>query len=792
MPDSAPLAHDPAPRPAGRVTLHTLGECRVAVQRDGRTTTLTPASDRLFTLALLLAAEPGRPLPRARAAAWLWPDVPRADALHALRQLVYRLRRLGAPVDGGDAHLVLAPQYVTPDGTPDALPPTSRCLPDWRPAGDALEEWVDRYRARTEAGARAALVRALEDARDEDRDRAAIAASLLEIDPHSPLGRAALPHVAVHERPAPAHDLPFVGRDALIAAVRAHAAAARQGRGTTLALTAAPGAGATRTLAELASVARAHGLQTLPRPATPPDPADGPVPDATPDAASNVPPNAALHGPSTARPNSHPDAAPDFAGALATAVLALLDRPGALGASPAAHRTLRRLTATRTLPAGHALLRRLGAAVAELARAVAAERPLLLLVATPCITSADRLVASAVARDLRHSATLAAFVVPADTARADSAPLGPAAHAFPLAPLDPNDAARLATRAARARGHSLSAADLAWCVAIASGRPADAISLAHRCATAPGSRALPPSIAYALHDRLSQLRPRTRAVAALGALVHPLTTEVIAHALGRHDMAVAAALADLRRAGLPTIVDPGAVPDTRRDPARRVTRDAARTIGAIALTTLAPADRELLERQAARGRSPASRATQRLVASRIASTAAVSAPPSRTSALPVSSVAPRPWRATTPTSTNSRPNAATRVLPSSANDAAPSPRASASSAARAATSSACTRIVAGDSASPSTNASPSRASASPRRSVTRHDSPPRADRRASTSSKYNRRASAGRPAAGATGAPTRAWTAASAAALPAAAAACGAGECETSGSPDARNGGSTP
>lgn len=707
MPATAPLAARPtspatAPRTTARVTLHTVGECRIVVTRDDSATTLTPASDRLFTLALLLATEPGRPLSRAQLAAWLWPDLPASPARHALRQLAYRLRQLGVTVDGDADHLTLAPQSVAPPATTraDGTPRGGRCLPEWHPPGDALAAWVDRYRALIDGATRAALARALEDAHKANRDAFTLAAALLELDPRHPLARATLPRPAAVRERFSAPPLPCIGRDEVLRALHARATVARDGHGSTVVLAAAPSAGVTRLITELTITARELGV--------------------------------------TAAPPSDP-AAPTVAHALATTVRTLLDRPGALGCPPDTLRVLRRFVVAPALPTGNATVRRLGAAIADLARAVAAERPLLLAVDAPCRAEPERALAAAIARGTHGAAVLTVLHTPLDFAPHHTAAplgsLGAVADVIRIPALGTADATRLAAAAARAQGMTLSPDDLAWCTAMARGRPGDVIALARACAVHPGTRTLPPAIATRLRADVAALPHRTRQVAAFQLLLVDLATaDTIAHTLGRRTAAVHAALAELRRANLPGPLGADSPPPASAS----ATDDIARVVGAILLDTFDAAERTTLSAHAARARPPASpaRATHRLVASRMASTAAVSAPPSRTSALPVSSVAPRPCRATTPTSTNSRPKAVTRALPSSANDdAATSPRASASSAARAATSSGCTRSVPGDSASPSTNTSDSLVKAPPRRRITRHDTPPRADRRASTSSK---------------------------------------------------------
>lgn len=562
MPATAPLAPCPTRTtvcaPPAVVTLHTVGECRIVVAHAAGTTALTPASDRLFTLTLLLAAEAGRPVPRARIAAWLWPGLSATAARHALRQLLYRLRRLGVTVDGDDAHLALASRFVTrPTAARDGgTPPTGCCLPGWDPPGEALGAWVDRYRATVDGATRTALARALEDAHAANRDAVVLAAALLELDPRHPLARATLPRPrAVRETPSPAPTLPCIGRTEVLHTLYDRTAAARDGHGATVVLAAAPGAGASRLLGELTVTARELGVAV----------AAAPDPSATPG---------------------------NLARALAAIVRTLLDRPGALGCSPDTLRALRRFTASPVLPTGDATVRRLGAAIAELARAIAGERPLLLAVDAPCGTPEERALAAAIARAIDGAAVLAVFVAPLGPA-----PLGPfgilgsAAHIATLPPLADADAASLAIATLRARGSPPCPNDVAWCVAMARGRPGDVIALANACAARPGTRELPTPIATRLRDHVAALSPRTRQVAALRALLGDIATpDVISRTLGRQRAAVHAALAELRRAGLA-----GAPHDHAHPPHA----DAARVIGTMVLATFDADDRAAFSRRAA-------------------------------------------------------------------------------------------------------------------------------------------------------------------------------------------------
>src|SRR5262245_51394976 len=65
---------------------------------------VAPSSSRSFATLLYLASEPGRHVRRAALQALVFPDLSERKAAHCLRQLVYKLRRSGAPIEsrGGD------------------------------------------------------------------------------------------------------------------------------------------------------------------------------------------------------------------------------------------------------------------------------------------------------------------------------------------------------------------------------------------------------------------------------------------------------------------------------------------------------------------------------------------------------------------------------------------------------------------------------------------------------------------------------------------------------------------
>src|SRR5689334_206343 len=69
-----------------------------ASEIDVAGTRVGPEQPITFALLLLLAVNGNAQLSRRDLAATLWPAVPDRDRNHRLRSLLYRLRRLGAPV----------------------------------------------------------------------------------------------------------------------------------------------------------------------------------------------------------------------------------------------------------------------------------------------------------------------------------------------------------------------------------------------------------------------------------------------------------------------------------------------------------------------------------------------------------------------------------------------------------------------------------------------------------------------------------------------------------------------
>ncbi|MCS7179511.1 MAG: BTAD domain-containing putative transcriptional regulator [Anaerolineae bacterium] len=99
-----------------RLEIALLGPFQVTLDREPVTRFETAAA-RLLLAYLVVHA--GRPIPREALADLLWPERPRTDALHALRQTLIRVRRaLGEP-EGAPGFLQVTPQSVAFDAQSD-------------------------------------------------------------------------------------------------------------------------------------------------------------------------------------------------------------------------------------------------------------------------------------------------------------------------------------------------------------------------------------------------------------------------------------------------------------------------------------------------------------------------------------------------------------------------------------------------------------------------------------------------------------------------------------------------
>ncbi len=95
------------------IRVRTLGEATIEIGP----TRVGPNSSVLFGLLLFLASHEGKAVPRARLREVFWPNRPESNAWHSLRQLVFRIRQLGLPLEATASEIRLGRSLVDADFT---------------------------------------------------------------------------------------------------------------------------------------------------------------------------------------------------------------------------------------------------------------------------------------------------------------------------------------------------------------------------------------------------------------------------------------------------------------------------------------------------------------------------------------------------------------------------------------------------------------------------------------------------------------------------------------------------
>ncbi|MHB1864124.1 MAG: AAA family ATPase, partial [Gemmatimonadaceae bacterium] len=340
------------------IFLHTLG---VAVIHVGVRHVL-PSASRGFGSLLYLALEPGRAIPRDELQSVLFPEHGRDAGAHSLRQLIYRMRHLGAPIVTQGDSLSIPPDLVRTDfaqvheeehPSPQFLEAASKgFLPGYSPRfSQPYSEWLDAQRVRIMHDVRQGLLGQLGHFRVQARwrDLEPIARACLAMDPLNEEATLALAESLAlsgrkasavqlldsyleelgHDRTGhrtPAHALrtrihehvpepsfrrtgpgPFIGRDEEMAELWRHYLRAKQGEASAVVIYGEPGIGKTRLATEFLKAAALDGATCVKVECAPHD---------------------------VRRP----------LGVFVDLVPKLLDAPGGLGVAPEALAFLRRLT----------------------------------------------------------------------------------------------------------------------------------------------------------------------------------------------------------------------------------------------------------------------------------------------------------------------------------------------------------------------------------------------------------------------------------------------------------------
>jgi len=376
------------------IYLHTLGDCLIKVDEKE----IRPTSPLLFAALLYLGMERGRRVPRAALQELFFPDASQRSGAHSVRQLLYKLRKLGNRVLIDPGGVAVQPEQVWDERTRIATLTAEECgrirgglLPHYEPEfSEQFSDWLEAQRSSSASELRRALVTRLAHSRTTAQwgDVELFAQALRGLDPlneeaalalaecaamvgskveavrilnryqtetgsNSPSLPAALLRTRVAERLVDRLDArtPFIGREDETRAIYESITRALRDRGGVFAVAGEPGIGKTRLIQEIQSLATLDGLNVF---------------------ASRCKPH-------------HSDR--PF-GVLIELIPSLLEAPGALGVSPESMQLLRGLSKPhrrqKDLPSDSrddmTTQRLVRAAFHDLLESVAAETPTVLVV----------------------------------------------------------------------------------------------------------------------------------------------------------------------------------------------------------------------------------------------------------------------------------------------------------------------------------------------------------------------------------------------------------------------------
>src|SRR5688572_6630982 len=510
--------------------LHTLGDSLIKVGEKE----IRPTSPLVFAALLYLGMERGRRVPRAALQEMLFPDSDERSGSHSLRQLLYKLRQLGAPLESDATTVALPADHVRDDTSQNggAHPATVKFLPDYEPAiSERFSEWLEVKRAEVAKDIRTKLASAIEAHREAlnwstvERD----AQLLLSVNPFNEVGTFALAEAAalsgrkaaaikilsdyeketgrtdlrlpasllrrrivqaVPEPVATLSALPFVGRDAEVKELRKYIARARAGQPCMYVIGGEAGIGKTRLLTETAALAALEGVSVF-----------------------------------TVRCQAHYASRP--LSVFIELVPALLAAPGALGVSPQSLASLNSLTShtdaqAERLPDSRDDVTRsdlLLTAIRDLVDAVATEQPVLVAVEdahwadSDSLRELERLVQVTVGRALMiicTTRTLEAFQ--------RSSTINDRSHTYRLRPICAEVMSALAAHLLPANARATPGL-LEWSVKTSGGNPLFLQMLCSQNSTTLESRSVPTDVMSAVSRRVQQLPGSQQRLVALCALL---------------------------------------------------------------------------------------------------------------------------------------------------------------------------------------------------------------------------------------------------------------------------------
>ena len=145
------------------ILLRTLGDCAIEIGE----TRLAPDSEILFSLLAYFIVERGRPIAPSVLIEFFWADQDEKKARHCLRQCIYKLRRMGVPIETKNDRYELPVTKAAVDvEESNCLHRRDRLdesvisiLPDFNaPHSRRYAVWVDEFRTRAQSSIRRSLI----------------------------------------------------------------------------------------------------------------------------------------------------------------------------------------------------------------------------------------------------------------------------------------------------------------------------------------------------------------------------------------------------------------------------------------------------------------------------------------------------------------------------------------------------------------------------------------------------------------------------------------------------------
>lgn len=530
------------------VKLHALGESVIQIG-DVR---LGPDSEVLFALLTYLVVERGRPISRSELLALLWGQQDYQKGRHCLRQAIYKLRRLGVPLQTRpDGYLLESTAAAADFDTLSSGSWKPRCQPgiqdtytllrSLRNPTEAYGRWLEVIRERVGAQVRRALVTHLADARQRNdwEHSIAFATQCLVLDPLNEeatltlaeasalqgnkkhavdmldayiadMGRehtdirlsASILRTRIAER---VHYLPatgtyhsvFVGRDVSIQLLTRIAQEVATGSGHVCAITGEPGVGKTRLMTEVANLLAMTGYRIV-------------------------------------RTSCRADASEQALSVLIALAPQLLRLPGALGCSPEALSLVKRLHAHNALDPldsqygnHHSLQEALRHAVRELLDSLAAERPLAVFIDDVQWCDAH---SWSVLRELSASNRSRPLLIVLSSSHGglDRLPTSDwdlrQVLVHHLHDLSDADSRRLVAALSSSVGIAPDEKLVEWCVAHGNGNPLFLTALVFHWRDTRDFTRVPPSLELLIQERLRVLSPEALRALQAASLLGDLTT----------------------------------------------------------------------------------------------------------------------------------------------------------------------------------------------------------------------------------------------------------------------------